>query len=157
MTCLQLVCPTERACKGGAAKVNTLPCTRCATESDALATPNGCLCGWWCYGHSLVNPEWKCYHKETATLEFVTSMKVEVAELLSVLGNALEEILTDLKMTDSDVDVELPLGVSTRNPSSIPFVLQSPGEIRSFLQLLSLELMIRDLDNRGGMEMRREN
>jgi hypothetical protein len=45
-----------------------------------------------------------CYHKEMATLEHVTSMKVEVAELLSVLGNALEEILTDSKMTDSDVE-----------------------------------------------------
>ena len=58
--------------------------------------------------------------------EYVTSMKVEIAELLSVLGNALEEILKDSKMTDIDVDVKVPLGESTRNPSLIHFVPQSP-------------------------------
>lgn len=93
-----------------------------------------------------------CYHKEMATPEHVTTMKVEVAELLLVLGNAVEEMVTDSKMSASDVDVEVPLLVSTRNPSSsIHFVLQSLGEKRSFSQLLSSELMIRD------MEMRREN
>lgn len=78
------------------------------------------------------------------TPEHVTSMKVKVAKLHSMLGNALEEVFTDSKMTDSDVDVEVPVVVLTRNASPIHFVPQSPGKIRSFSQLLSSELMIRD-------------
>ena len=144
-------------CKGGAAKVHMLPCTGCATESDGLATPNARLCNRWCYEHSLVDPEWMCFHKEMATPEHVDTMKTEVAELLSVLGSALEEILVDSKMACDDVEVEVPLVASTRNASSIHFLPQNPGEVRSFSQLLSTELMIRDLDNRGSMEMRRKN
>jgi hypothetical protein len=142
--------------KGGAVKVHTLPCTGCATTSDELVTPNARLCGRWCYEHSLVDPEWLCYHKEMATPEHVATMKAEVSELLSAMGDALDEVLAASKMADSDVDIEVPLVASTRNPSSIHFISQSPGEIRSFSQLLSSELMIRDLDNGGSMEVRRE-
>jgi hypothetical protein len=55
------------------------------------------------------------------------------------------------------VEEEIPLAVSTRNASSIHFLPDNPGEMRSFSQLLSTELMIRNLDNIGSLEMRREN
>ena len=46
MTNCNLSAQWKGLCKGGAAKVHTLPCTGCATESDALATPNAGLLMW---------------------------------------------------------------------------------------------------------------
>ena len=82
--------------KGGATRVFTLPCTGCATESDNLATPNACLCARWCYSQIVNDSEWKCYHKPMATPEHVSSMKTEVAELISTLHGALDEIKISL-------------------------------------------------------------
>ena len=48
MTNCDLSAQWKGLCKGGAAKVHTLPCTGCATESDSLATPNTSLCRQWC-------------------------------------------------------------------------------------------------------------
>jgi hypothetical protein len=87
------------------------------------------------------------------THEHVDTMKTEVAELLSVLGTALEEIVADSNMTADDVEEEMPLEMSTRNASLIHFLPDNPGEMRSFSQLL----MIRNLDKIGSLEMRREN
>ena len=157
MTNCDLSAQWKGLCKGGAAKVHTLPCTGCATESDGLATPNTRSCVRWCYEHSLVDPEWMCYHKEMATPEHVDTMKTEVAELLSVLGSALEEIRGESMMTSHDLEVEVPVVASTSNATSIHFLPQNLGETRLFSQLLSTELMIRNLDNRGSMETRREN
>ena len=67
MTNCDLSAQWKGLCKGGAAKVHTLPCTGCATKSDGLAMPNAHLCVRWSYEHSLVDPEWMCYHKEMAT------------------------------------------------------------------------------------------
>jgi hypothetical protein len=73
-------------CNGGAAKVHTLPRTGC------LATPNSQLCTQWCYEHSSVDPEWMCLHKAMAsTPKQVSIVTAEIAELLLVLGGALEE------------------------------------------------------------------
>jgi hypothetical protein len=143
-------------CKGGAAKVHTLPCTGCATESDCLAMPNSDLCVRWCHEHSLVDPEWQCFHKAMATPERVTSIKAEVSELLSVLGTALEEIKAESKMTCDDIDIEVPLVSSTTNALSIHFLPQNALEMRAFSQLLSNELMLRNLVNGGSIETRRE-
>jgi hypothetical protein len=81
MTNCDLSAQRKGLCKGGAAKVHTLPCTGCATESDCLATPNARWCTRWC---SLVeDPEWLCFHKDMmATPEQVSLIKTEVAELL---------------------------------------------------------------------------
>ena len=56
--------------KGGAAKVHTLPCTGCATESDGLAMPNASLCTRWC-SERLDDEDWMCFHKPMATPEHV--------------------------------------------------------------------------------------
>lgn len=88
-------------------------------------------------------------------MHHVTTMETEVVELLSVLGTALEQLLADsTKMTGDDVEVEIPLAVSTRNHSSIHLIPHSLGKVRSLSQYLSKELMIWDLDNRGSMEMK---
>jgi hypothetical protein len=50
MTNCDLSAQWKGLCKGGAAKVHTLPCTGCATESDSLATPNARPCTQWCNG-----------------------------------------------------------------------------------------------------------
>ena len=95
MTNCDLSAQWKGLCKGGAAKVHIFPCTGCATESDSLATPNARLCTQWCYEHSLVDPDWMCFHKLMATPERVSAIKTEVAELLLALGGALEEIKAD--------------------------------------------------------------
>jgi hypothetical protein len=155
MTNCDLSAQWKGLCKGGAAKVHTLPCTGCATESDCLATPNARWCTRWC---SLVeDPEWQCFHKDMATPERVSSIKTEVAELLSVLGSALDEIKAESKMALDDVDIEVPLVSSTTNAASIHFIPQNPAQMRSFSQLLSNELMLRNLDNGGSIETRRES
>ena len=71
-------------------------------------------------------------------------MKTEVAELLSVLGSSLEEILAESKMTSHDLNVDVPIVVSTSNATSIHFLPQDPRQTRIFSQLLSTELMIRN-------------
>ena len=74
-----------------------------------LATPKADLCGHdWCHKNSLVDPDWQCFHKkEMATLERVSSIETEVAELLSVVsGKALEEIKANSKMAWDDIDIK---------------------------------------------------
>ena len=69
MTNCDLSAQWKGLCKGGAAKVHTLPCTGCATESDSLATPNARPCTRWCTEHSAADPKWMCYHKPMASPE----------------------------------------------------------------------------------------
>jgi hypothetical protein len=154
MTNCDLSAQWKGLCKGGAAKVHTLPCTGCATKSDCLATPNARLCARWCSLNE--DPEWLCFHKEIASPERVQSIKTEVAELLSVLGNALDEIKVESKMSGDDVDVEQPLVSSTTDASSIYFLPQNAIEMRLFSQLLSDELMLRSLDTGGSVQTRRD-
>ena len=61
MTNCDLSVQWKGMCKGGATKVHTLPCTGCATESDALATPNARTpFARWCTGLSTADPDWMC-------------------------------------------------------------------------------------------------
>ena len=154
MTNCDLSAQWKGLCKGGAAKVHILPCTGCATESDCLATPNARLCTRWCLLNE--DPDWLCFHKEIASPERVQSIKTEVAELLSVLGNALDEIKAESKMSCDDADLEQPLVSSTTNASSIHFLPQNAIEMRLFSQLLSDELMLRSLETGGSVETRRD-
>ena len=144
MTNCDLSAQWKGLCKGGAAKVHTLPCSGCATESNCLATPNACLCTRRC---SLVdNPEWLWFHKDMATPEQVSLIKSEVAELLSVLRSALDNIKTESKMTINDVDIEVPLVSSTTNIASIHFIPKNADQMRKFSQLLTNELLLRNLE-----------
>ena len=140
--------------KGGAAKVHTLPCTGCATESNALATPNAIPCIRWCHDHSCDNPDWMCFHKPMATPERVASMKVEVKELLATLEGALEEIQAESLM--SRVDVELATIPSQSDPQSIHFCPTNATQRQSFSRLVTNELILRGLDITGTLETRRE-
>jgi hypothetical protein len=142
-------------CKGGAAKVHTLPCTCCATESNDLATPNATACTRWCHDHAS-DPEWMCFHKPTATPERVVSMKAEVENLLSLLGGTLHEIQSESKMDTSDVELVVPPESSKCNPLSIHFCPANAMQRQSFSQLATSELILRGLDINGTLEMRRE-
>jgi hypothetical protein len=153
MTNCDLSAQWKGLCKGGAAKVDTLPCTGCTTESDCLATPNARLCTRWCFPNE--DPEWLCFHKEMASPERIQSIKAEVVELLSVLKNALDEIKAESTMRCHDLDVEQPLVSSITNASSIHFLPQNAIEMRLFSQLLSDKLMLRSLDTGGSVETRR--
>ena len=144
--------------KGGATRVFTLPCTGCATESDNLATPNACLCARWCYSQIVNDSEWKCYHKPMATPEHVSSMKTEVAELISALhGGALDEIQNKSTITGHDVELEDPSEDSTVDAASIHFNPTSTDERQLFNELLTRELLLRGLDIGGNLETRRAN
>ena len=157
MTNCDLSAQWKGLCKGGATKVHTLPCTGCATESDNLATPNSRLCMRWCYEQSAVDTEWICFHKPMATPEHVDTMQSEVAELISTLNGALEEIQAESKMVCHDVEVDNPLPSSRMDGASIHCTPINVLQRQSFSRLLSNELMLRGLDISGSMETRREN
>jgi hypothetical protein len=157
MTNCDLSAQWKGLCKGGAAKVHTLPCTGCATESDNLATPNACLCARWCYEQSVLDSEWKCFHKPMATPEHVNSMKTEVAELISTLHGALEEIQANSTITCHDVQLEDPLEDSTVDTASIHFNPTNADDRQSFIELLTSELLLRGLEIRGNLETQRAN
>jgi hypothetical protein len=157
MTNCDLSAQWKGLCKGGATKVHTLPCTGCATESHSLATPNAHLCTRWCHEQSVLDTEWMCFHKPMATPEHVETMQLEVAELITTLNGALEEIQAQSKMVRHDVEVEDPLPSSRTDAASIHYVPMNALERQSFSQLLSNELMLRGLDISGSMELRRES
>lgn len=155
MTNCDLSAQWKGLCKGGAAKVHTLPCTGCATDSDSLATPNVSLCTRWCYERSL-DTEWMCFHKPMATPERVNTMKMEVAELILTLHGDLEQIKAESTMTCHDVEFEQPSLSSTTDSTSIHFIPTSSLARQSFSRLLSDELMLRGFDISGTLEERRE-
>jgi hypothetical protein len=155
MTNCDLSAQWKGLCKGGAAKVHTLPCTGCATESDSLAKPNARLCTRWC-NERTQDLEWMCYHKPMATPEHVNTMQTEVAELISILHGDLEEIKAESGITCYDVEMEDPLLSSTMDAASIHFIPTNTFEKQSFSRLLSNELMLRGLDISGTLESRRE-
>jgi hypothetical protein len=155
MTNCDLSAQWKGHCKGGAAKVHTLPCTCCATESDKSATPNHTTCVRWCNEHSS-DKEWMCFHKPTATPERVVSMQAEVQELLSMLEGALEDIQAESRMTRFDVELVVPSQSSTCDPLSIHFCPTNAVQRQSFSQLATNELMLRGLDINGSLETRRE-
>lgn len=67
-----------------------------------------------------MDPEWMCLHKAMAsTPKQVSIIKAEIAELLLVLGSALEETKADSQMTCNGVDIESPLVNSTIAAASI--------------------------------------
>jgi hypothetical protein len=155
MTNCDLSAQWKGLCKGGAAKVHTLPCTGCATESESFATPNASLCARWCSERSL-DAGWMCFHKPMATPEHVNSMQAEVAELITAMHCDLEEIQGGSMISGQDVELDNPLQSSTRNATSIHFVPTNALEKQSFSRLLSDELMLRGLRMSGSMDSRRE-
>lgn len=156
MTNCDLSAQWKGMCKGGATKVHTLPCTGCATESDALATPNATPCARWCTGHSTADPDWMCFHKPMATPERVDTMKAEVTELLATLETALVEILAKSQMSRCDVECDVPTDASSRDTTSIHFCPQNASEERLYSRLLTNESILRGISIDGSMETRRE-
>ena len=155
MTNCDLSAQWKGLCKGGAAKVHTLPCTGCATESNSLATPNDRVCARWCFEHSK-DPDWMCFHKPMATPERVLSMKSEVQDFLTTMEGALEEVQAESKMNRSDVELDIPSESSRCDPLSIHFCPTNATQRQSFSGLITNELILRGLDINGTLETRRE-
>ena len=153
MTNCDLSAQWKGMCKGGATKVHTLPCTGCATESDALVAQDGVLAG-----HSTADPDWMCFHKPMATPERVETMKAEVTELLATLETALVEILAKSQMSRCDVECDTPTDASSRDTTSIHFCPpQNASEERQYSRLLTNESILRGISIDGSMETRREH
>ena len=77
-----------------------------------------------------------------ATPEHVDTMQLEVAELISTLNGALEEIQAESKMVRHDVEVEDPLPSSRADDASIHYMPMNALERQSFSRLLSNELIL---------------
>lgn len=155
MTNCDLSAQWKGLCKGGAAKVHTLPCTGCATESEALATPNSRPCNRWCMDHSASDPHWMCFHKDMASPERINTIKGEVEELISTLERALVEILAESKMTRFDVELD-PTTETLNDVTSIHCSPQTVSQQQSLSRLFTNELILRGLDIDGSLETRRE-
>jgi hypothetical protein len=155
MTNCDLSAQWKGLCKGGAAKVHTLPCTGCATVSDDLAKPNACACTTWCHEHAL-DPEWMCFHKPMATPERIDLMRAEVEFLVSTLEGDLQEIQKESKMTHFDVDHQAPTASSMTDAFSIHFMPENNHQKQAFSCLLTDELILRGLDTDGSLQTRRE-
>jgi hypothetical protein len=80
-----------------------------------------------------------------ATPEHVDTMQSEVAELISTLNGALEEIQAESKMVCHDVEVDNPLPSSRMDGASIHCTPINVLQRQSFSRLLSNELMLRGL------------
>ena len=154
MTNCDLSAQWKGLCKGGAAKMHTLPCTGCATESNSLATPNAFPCIRWCHHHSN-NPDWVCFHKPMATPERVASTQMEVKELLTTLEGPLDEIQAESQMTCSNVEIFFPSQSSTCDPQSIHFCPTNSKQRSSFSRLVTNELILQGLGVNGTLETRR--
>lgn len=158
MTNCDLSAQWKGLCKGGAAKVHTLPCTCCATESNSLSTPNSTKCNRWCHEKS-DDADWMCFHKPMGTPERVESMRAEVNELVGRLEGALEDIMNESKITRYDVEINTPSEKSTRDPFSIHYCPMNEKELQSFDSLVTNELIVRGMDHDldGALEIRRES
>ena len=157
MTNCDLSAQWKGLCKDGAAKVHTLPCTGCATESDGLATPNISPCQRWCTDHLAADPTWMCFHKETATPERMLTMRGEVEDLVSTLERALVDVPAESQMTRFDVEFHDPPDSSLNDITSIHCNPQSASRRQSLSRLFTNELSIlRGLSINGTLEAQRE-
>ena len=155
MTNCDLSAQWKGLCKGGAAKVHTLPCTGCATESDYVATANANICLRWCSEH-LEDPTWMCFHKPMATPERVLSMKEEVAEYVATMEGVVVDLQGGSKVTRFDVDIDSPTDASRQDPLSIHFHPIDKRLRQTFSALVRNELILRGLNVNGNLEARRE-
>jgi hypothetical protein len=152
MTNCDLSAQWKGLCKGGAAKVHTLPCIGCATESENLATPNARACTRWCHEHSQ-DPDWMCFHKPMATSERIASISAEVEELVSTLQTQLEDIQVKSKMMPHNLEEsEAQTASSVNDALSVNFTPTNPTQRQMFSCLLTNELMLRGLDINGTLE-----
>ena len=156
MTNCDLSAQWKGLCNGGAAKVHTLPCTGCATESDGLATPNVSPCQRWCTDHFAADPTWMCFHKEMATPERMLTMRGEVEELVLTLERSLVDVLAESQMTRFDVEFDHPPDSSLNDITSIHCNPQSASQQQSLSRLFTNELILRGLSIDGTLEARRE-
>eukprot|EP00978_Attheya_sp_CCMP212_P000630 scaffold1230_cov33-Attheya_sp.AAC.1 len=133
----------------------TCPCQQCATISDELHVPNANLCpARWCQKLHAQKEGWECHHHEIITPERVTQMKTKVDSLKQMLSVCIEEIIVQSKMKVEDADK--PQKTSQSNPKSIHFIPQTLTEKVKFSNLLTRELLLRELPAMGDITLRRE-
>ena len=82
--------------RGGGAKVhNYLCCHCCSIHSDKLHHPKTNCCDCWCLLglHQDKPVGWRCYHNDIVTDEALSSVEVEMSELLEGLENNMQNVL----------------------------------------------------------------
>jgi hypothetical protein len=145
-------------CKGGAAKVSNLPCHCCALYKTKWATPastgSKLDCNW-CHGLHLDNENWKCYHHSMMTDDSLQQAQVELTRLTTGLSGDLERIDRHSKLQLDDVTVATP--ESSSNPLSIHYEPETLEEKLEFGELLSSELILRDMSPLGSVSVKLES
>ena len=143
-------------CKGGGkTKHRELPCHCCPRESHLWHVPNDSHCSTWCQELYSELPTWKCYHRDMMSEDNVGSMEEEIEELTEALSWDLDKIHLDSKMDREDI--ESSHADSKSNPCSIHFLPTSDDERQTFSELVSAELILRDLPPLGALSVRREH
>jgi hypothetical protein len=142
-------------CKGGAAKVANLPCHCCPLYKLKWALQNSDAkkleCNMCHEIHSGV-PNWKCYHHSMTTPESLSKAGVELNRLTTGLSGSLERIDKDSRLQRDDV--EDPTPESQRNPASIHYQPATQEEKLKFGELLTSELILRDMNPLGNISVK---
>jgi hypothetical protein len=137
-------------CKGGAAKVANLPCHCCALYKLKWAIPNSDAkkidCNLCHELHSGI-PDWQCYHHSMMTPESLEQAEVELSRLTTGLSGNLDRIDKHSKLQLDDVENASP--ESTKQPTSIHYRPTTVEEQLMFGELLSEELILRDMSPLG--------
>jgi hypothetical protein len=143
-------------CKGGAAKVALLPCHGCALHKDNWARPNTedhklLECNWCRELHSL-NPEWKCYHHSMMTPDNLKNAEAELNHLMAGLSGSLERVDNESRLQLDDVEEATP--ESFANPTSIHYRPGSDDNKLKYGELVTRELIIRDMSPLGTLTVK---
>jgi hypothetical protein len=143
-------------CKGGGkTKHRELPCHCCPRESHLWHVPNESHCGSWCQELYAEVPGWKCYHQDMMSENNVLGTQQAIDELTESLSGDLDKINNDSKIDREDVGS--PHAGSESNPLSIHFCPTSDAERQTFSELVTTELILRDMPPFGSLSTRRAN
>jgi hypothetical protein len=134
-------------CCGGAAKIAKTPCHCCAILSDNLHVPNATTCNRWCAEQAVLDPSWKCYHHPFLSEAKIAELREELVSVTTHLSMEIEEISRKTKMSRKNPDV--PTADCETRPRSIHFEPTTAAERQEFSNLLTNELIIRNLHDKA--------
>ena len=141
---IQLSLPTDKSAtwkiinKGGAAKVKIFFCHCCDTTSEKIHHPNNAKCST-CVSY---NNNWNCYHKSMITENYTDNLKDKVNALLHQLSDDLENVRKESKLKIISDDSQ----EAASDPLSVDHVPQNTIEAIEFMELLTDESLLRDVD-----------
>jgi hypothetical protein len=134
-------------CCGGAAKIAKTPCHCCAILSDQLHVPNATPCNRWCAEQQVLDPTWKCYHHPFLSESKIEELAEELVSITAHLSMSIEDITRKTSMSVKNPDE--PTADCETRPSSIHFQPTTAAERQAFSNLLTKELLIRNLSDKA--------